>query len=210
MWIRTAVFFTRLFDSGASKRRILAGALGPVLLGLGQGISISTGYGSFGYSVLLDGIGKTFLVPFWLSHTVVTVACYLLAWFWGRVPLGLGTLAALLLIGPAISFGSGIVPEGLSLASNVAVFAFGLLLVTFGIALAASAALGPDGFSSLSLAAERVNHWAFAAATLLWELTAIAAGFILGGSVGIATAVGLLIVPLLLHLFIPPLRRVLQ
>ena len=202
-------FFNRLFDVGASRRRILAGAVGPVLLGLGQGISISTGYGYFGFSVLLDGLNKTFLVPFWLSYTVITISCYLLAWLWGRVPLGLGTVAALLLVGPAISFGSQIVPDNLSTAVSILTFSLGLFLFTLGIAFAASAALGPDGLSSLSLAAERAHHWAFSLATLLWDITAIAAGVILGGSIGMATAIGLLIVPILLHLFIPPLRRLL-
>jgi len=203
-------FLSRLFDTGASPQRIVAGAMGPVFLGLGQGISISAGYGTFGLSVLLDGINKTFFMPFWFSHTILTMGCYLLAWLWGRVPLGLGTLAALLLIGPAISFGSVIVPQDLSLAENIAVFALGLFLFAFGIALAASAALGPDAFSSLSLAAERVNQWNFPLATLLWDITAITSGLILGGSVGIATAIGLLAVPLLLHLLIPPLRHVLH
>jgi len=124
--------------------------------------------------------------------------------------LGLGTLTALLLIGPAISIGVDIIPAGLSFGENLSVFGAGLFLFAFGMALAAAAALGPDGITSLSLAAERVNHWAIPLATLLWDITAIAAGFILGGSVGIATAVGLLAVPILLHLFIPPLRRVLQ
>jgi len=203
-------FFSRLFDINASPRRIVAGAMGPVLLGLGQGISIAAGYGTFGLSVLLEGIHKTLFVPFWFSHTIIAICCYLLAWFWGRVPLGLGTLATLLLIGPAISFGSVIVPEGLSLAENISVFALGLFLFALGIALAASAALGPDAFSSLSLAAERVNHWNFPLATLLWDITAITSGMILGGSVGIATAIGLLTVPLLLHLLIPPLRHLLH
>jgi len=203
-------FFNRLFDVSASSRRVIAGALGPVLLGLGQGMAISAGHGAFGFSVLLDGINKTFLVPFWISQTIITVSCLILAWLWARVPLGLGTLTALLLIGPAISFGADVIPEGLTFGANISVFVAGLFLFAFGIALAAAAALGPDGFTALSLAAERVNRWAIPLATLLWDITAIAAGMILGGSVGIATAVGLLGVPFLLYLFIPPLRRVLQ
>jgi len=108
------------------------------------------------------------------------------------------------------SFGAGIVPDGLSFSANIGVFALGLFLFAFGMALAASAALGPDGMTSLSLAAERVNRWTVPLATLLWDITAIAAGIIMGGSTGVATAIGLLGVPFLLQLFIPPLRRALQ
>lgn len=199
----------RLFDVGASPRRIVGGAIGPLLLGLGQGISVSAGFGSFGFAVLLDGLNRTFLVPYWVSQVVITVCCYMLAWFWGRVPFGLGTLTTLLFIGPAISFGAAITPESLPFTGNLIAFVVGLFIFAFGISLSASAALGPDGVTALSLAAERGHQWSIPKANLLWNVTAVIAGMILGGNFGVATVIGLLTVPLLINRLLPPLRRML-
>lgn len=207
---RSAGNFTNFFDLGASNRRIVAGALGPALLGLGLGISISAGFGTFGFSVLLDGINKTFGVPFWVSQTVLTMSFYLIAWLWARVPLGPGTVTTLLLIGPAISFGASLPPNDIAFAGNLLAFVLGLLLFAGGISLAAAAALGPDGVTALSLAAERKQNWPVSKATFLWDITAIATGVVLGGNFGVATVVGLFAVPFLIHLFIPPLRRLLH
>lgn len=200
-------FLNNLLSTDASIGRILVGALGPLLLGLGSGISVSAGFGIFGFTVLLDGLSNTFQIPMWLSQSAITIACYLLAWFWGRIPLGLGTVTTLLLIGPAISFGASVTPEGLGFFGNMIAFIFGLFLFAFGITAAAAAALGPDGVTALSLAAERRHRWPVPRATFLWNFTAILAGVILGGKFGIATVIALFTVPYLIHLFMPPLRR---
>lgn len=58
----------------ASPRRMLAGFSGPVLLGLGSGMSIQAGFGSFGFSVLLDGLQLTSGLPLWSSQIAFTLA----------------------------------------------------------------------------------------------------------------------------------------
>lgn len=78
----------------ASHRQMIAGALGPVLLGLGSGVSISAGFGSFGFSVFLDGVNQTAHVPLWLSQVIMTMIFFTLPgcgpefrWGWARLPL---------------------------------------------------------------------------------------------------------------------------
>jgi len=148
-------------------------------------------------------------VPFWLLPPVFTIGCCLFAWFWGRVPFGWGTLVAFLLVGPAIGVGVGFGPVELTFTSNITALLLGLILFSGGISLAAASALGPDGVTALSLAAENRHQWPVSLSIVLWDLTAIAAGVILGGSIGIATVVGLIAVPFLIRLFLPAFRRVL-
>ena len=193
-----------------SSCRIAAGITGPLLLGLGSGVSISAGFGSFGFSVLLDGILLTSGQPLWLSQIIITLCFYLIAWFWARIPLGVGTLPALLLIGPAISLGATLTPDTQLFIGNLLAFSAGIVMFALGISLAAAAALGPDGITALSLAAEKKHGCSIAKANLLWNFLAIATGILLGGNFGPATIIGLFTVPLLIKFFIPRLRQFLE
>jgi len=109
-----------------------------------------------------------------------------------------------------MGIGVGSTPVEPSLIGGVMALLLGLIIFSGGISLAAAAANGPDGVTALSLAAERVHQWPIPLSFVLWDLTAIAAGVILGGSIGIATVVGLIAVPLLMRLFLPAFRRVIK
>lgn len=191
----------------ASHRQMIAGALGPVLLGLGSGVSISAGFGSFGFSVFLDGVNQTAHVPLWLSQVIMTMIFFYIAWVWARIPLGLGTVTALCLVGPAISAGATLTPISTVFTVHLLAFPVGLFLFSFGISLSAAAALGPDGVTALSLAAEKKQNWPVANSNLVWNLSAILIGTTLGGNVGPATFIGLLVTPIVIHHTLPWLRQ---
>lgn len=189
---------------------MLAGFAGPVFLGLGLGISISAGFGSFGFSVLLDGLYQTFSIPLWLSQSVMTLCFFGIAWQWANIPLGLGSLPTLLLIGPAISVGATLTPADYLFTGNLLAFIAGLIVFSFGISLSAAAALGPDGVTALSLAAEKRIGWSIPKATFIWEILAILLGTALGGNLGVATVAGLFCVPMLIYWILPWLRLALN
>lgn len=192
--------------TGIPAHRLIAGLSGPVLLGFGSGISITAGFGSFGFSVLLDGLHQLTSMPLWLSQFIITVVFYFIAWFWGKIPLGIGTLPSLLLIGPAISLGATITPDSISIAGNLVAFTVGLVFFALGISLAAAAALGPDGITAVSLAAEKKNAIPVSRSNFVLNLAAIALGVSLGGNFGVATVVGLFVVPILIGQFLPVIR----
>ena len=195
-----------VFVLRASQSRVIAGMTGPVLLGIGSGISISAGFGSFGFSVLLDGLHHIVDAPLWFSQIVMTLLFFCIAWRYARIPLGMGTLPALLLVGPAISLSATITPDTLPLAAHVAAFLVGLFMFAMGISLSAAAALGPDGVTALSLAAEKRWQWPVPQANFIWNLSAITVGLSLGGNVGPATIVGLFATPVLIRILLPRLR----
>lgn len=198
---------SEIFIFRASPSRMIAGLSGPILLGIGSGISISAGFGSFGFSVLLDGVNQVLSIPLWVSQVVMTVLFFCIAWIWGRIPLGMGTLPALLLVGPAISLGASLTPLALPLAWHAVAFFVGLFMFAFGISLSAAAALGPDGVTALSLAAEKRWRWPVSRANFIWNFSAICIGMVLGGNIGPATVVGLIVTPMLIHYFLPRLRQ---
>lgn len=191
----------------ASPFRVLAGISGPLLLGLGSGISVSAGFGAFGFSVLLDGIYTSGGLPLWVSQIIITLLFYLIAGVWAGIPLGVGTFPSLLFIGPAISFGATFTPDHLMFFGNLLAFVVGLLLFALGISLAAAAALGPDGITAMSLAAEKRLRLAVPHSNFILNLTAISIGIYLGGSAGPATFAGLIVAPMLIRQMLPVLRH---
>ncbi len=199
-----------IFDFNVSRRRAFAGCSGPLLLGLGTGISASAGFGALGVTVLLDGLYNTYGVPFWVSQLTLSVVSYWLVWVWARIPLGLGTLPCLLLIGPAISFGATIAPQDLHFFGNVLALLIGTVVFAIGISMSASAALGPDAKTALSLAAEKKNHWPIPRSEFYFTLTALGIGIALSGNFGVGTILNLIAMPVLLKQFIPPMRRYLS
>lgn len=196
--------------STASEARLLAGLSGPILLGLGSGISVSAGFGALGFSVLLDGINASTGLPLWLSQIIITLLFYAIAGVWAGIPLGTGTLPSLLLIGPAISLGANATPDNLAFIGHLAAFAVGLFLFALGISLAAAAALGPDGITALSLAAEKRTSLTIPQSNFLLNLSAIVTGALLGGKFGPATIAGLFAVPILIRSMLPSLRQCLN
>lgn len=199
-------FYDKVFCIRASRSRMLAGFAGPLLLGIGSGVSVSAGFGSFGFAVLLDGLHTSFGVPLWASQVAVTILFYLIAWVWAKIPLGMGTLPTLFLIGPVISLGATFTPEALPFAGHLLAFAMGLFLFAVGISLSAAAALGPDGVTALSLAAEKRHGMPVPKATFVWNASAIVLGISLGGSYGVATFIGLATVPMFIQMMLPWLR----
>ena len=195
-----------VFRFQASRSRMIAGFSGPLLLGVGSGISVSAGFGPLGFSVLLHGLNESFGAPLWLSQLLITLLFYLIAWKWAKIPLGMGTLPTLLLIGPAISLGATLTPITLPMAGHAVAFVSGLTLFALGISLSAAASLGPDGVTALSLAAEKRHALPIPRANCLWNSLAICMGILLGGRYGIATFIGLFSVPLLIGWILPWLR----
>ena len=204
---KPSIGLDKIFCFHASRSRMIAGFVGPLLLGLGSGISVSAGFGPLGFSVLLDGLHGSLAAPLWQSQLLLTLVFYLIAWKWAEIPLGMGTLPTLLLIGPAISLGATLTPINLSFSGHALAFTLGLIYFSLGIALSAAASLGPDGVTALSLAAEKRHGIPVARANFIWNASAICIGISLGGNYGAATLIGLFTVPLLIQLFLPWLRR---
>ena len=120
--------------------------------------------------------------------TVVIVVGIVILVFW--IPLrqrpGLGTVLNTLTVGLVIDLAVRVVPEPELLAARIPLLVAGIVITGLGMGLYIGAGLGPgprDGLMT-GLAAKGFPLWAVR--TVL-ELAALAAGWILGGNVGIGT-----------------------
>ena len=167
------------------RRRLPQLLVGIPVLGVGIAMTLQARLGVSPYDVLHQGIaaktGRSI-------GTVVIVVGLVILVFW--IPLrqrpGLGTVLNTLTVGLVIDLALHVVPEPDLLAARIPLLVAGIVITGLGMGLYIGAGLGPgprDGLMT-GIAAKGFPLWAVR--TVL-ELAALAAGWILGGNVGIGT-----------------------
>ncbi len=202
--------FTQMFAfKEFSALRLIVGSISPCLIGLGVGISIPLQLGSFTFGAFFEGLLETFGIALWLSNLLLAFSLYFLAWFIGRIMLGVGTLPTIFLISPAIEIGAAIVPEDTPIVARLIILSISLAIFGLGILLSAAAALGPEPVSALCLAFESRYGWSISRSIFAMNLAATTLGFLLGGTIMAATVVSLFTPALFLALGLTKTRALL-
>jgi len=136
--------------------------------------------------------------------TVGISALVLLLWIPLRQRPGFGTISNAVLVGIAIDASLAILPVPHHLLLRFAYLATGIVLTAIATGLYVGAAFGPgprDGLMT-GLAAHGIP---IAVARTAIELSVLAAGYFLGGSVGIGTVIFAVTIGPLVHYFLPRL-----
>lgn len=179
-------------DSPHLAVRLVRLYVGLAAYGLAIALLLRSGLGSSPWDVLSQGVARTAGLSFGATTVAVSVLV-LAAWIPLRQRPGWGTLSNTLLIGVFADLGLAWVPappEGaLHLLWQCFVLAGGLVLLALASALYIGARLGPgprDGLMTGLVARTGRPVWMVRCAI---ELTVVLAGWLLGGTVGIGTAV---------------------
>ncbi len=163
--------------------------LGFLLFGMSIAIMIRANLGTSAWAVLEVAISQmTGLTPGTLSvivgFVVLTIAISL------REPIGWGTLANIIFIGPWEDLALWLIP---SVKDNLAVQIPMLLGAIFLMGLASAVYIGVDAGAgprdSLMLAVRHKTGWSIRAARGAIEVTVVALGWWLGGPAGLGTVV---------------------
>jgi uncharacterized membrane protein YczE len=168
------------------RRRIPRLVAGLVLLGLGIAFMVAADLGLAPWSVLDQGISEHTGIPIG-TVSIIVGAFVLAAWLPLRERPGLGTVLNVFLIGLTIDAALLVLDTPGSPAARVAYLAIGAFLWGPGTGLYIGAGLGPgprDGLMT-GLAARGVGS--IRAVRTGLELSALTAGWLLGGRVGIGT-----------------------
>lgn len=161
--------------------------LGLYLVGLGLAMMIHTQLGVPPWDVLTQGIQHQTGWSFALAASVVS-AVVLLLWIPIRQKPGIGTLINAFSIGPFADLNRPLMPNFDSFWGNLLWLILGLLVVATGSGLYISAHLGGGPRDGLMVGLTRVLGWPFWLVRTIGEATVLFSGWILGGTVGIGTA----------------------
>ncbi len=119
--------------------------------------------------------------------TVVTSLLLLAVWIPLRQRPGLGTIANAVIVGPVLDLGVWLIPPPHALAGQVALLVAALLGIAVATGLYVGAGWGPGPRDGLMTGLAQLGV-PIAAARMAIEVTVLAAGWTLGGTVGVATA----------------------
>jgi uncharacterized membrane protein YczE len=167
-------------------RQLAQVLVGLWLFGAGEALLVASELGNSPWTVFAEGVSKH--TPLSIgAATLATSFAVLLCWIPLRERPGLGTLLNAVVIGVAIDATLALLPELHAVPVRWAAMLGGIAVVGLGSGLYLTAALGPGPRDGLMTGVHARYGWPLAGVRTGIELTAVAAGFLLGGTVGIGS-----------------------
>ena len=189
----------------AMTRRLFQLYAGLLLYGLSLALQVQAMLGLGPWDVFHEGVAEHTGLSF---GTVVILASIgvLLLWIPLKQRPGLGTISNVLIVGLAADLGLAFIPEGGTLPVQLLMLAAGVGLNAVAGAAYLGANLGPGARDGLMTGFVRVTGASVGKVRTAIELSIMAIGFALGGTVGLGTIVYALSIGPLLQLMIPTFK----
>lgn len=160
--------------------------LGLYLFGTGDAMLVVSGLGVSPWTVLGQGLGDRLGISIGLATFIVSAAVLLL-WIPLREVPGLGTIANAIVIAIALQVGVTFLPDPTNVVMQFAFVLLGIGLIGFGSGLYLTTRLGPGPRDGWMTGIHLRTGWPVSAVRLCIEVVVLAAGWLLGGTVGIGT-----------------------
>lgn len=166
---------------------------GLTIFGIGEAFLVVTGLGNSPWVVLSEGISLN--TPFNIGESTFLVSLAVLAlWIPLRQRPGFGTLANIVVIAAAIEIGLALIPEVNNLSLKFFYIFFGIGLVGIGSALYITCGLGTGPRDGLMTGLHFKTGVRVGRVRLGIEVVALSIGALLGGSLGVGTALFALLI----------------
>jgi uncharacterized protein len=157
--------------------------LGLTLFGVGEGLVVASELGNSPWTVFAEGLSVQ--TPLSIgAATFVIGACVLLCWLPLRERPGLGTVLNVLIISAMIDVTLWLLPALDAVAVRWMALAGGIALVGIGSGFYLTAHLGPGPRDGLMTGIHAGTGWPIFAVRTGIEASAVAIGWVLGGTVG--------------------------
>jgi uncharacterized membrane protein YczE len=185
-------------------RRLSQLYLGLLLYGVSDAMLLLAGLGVDPWDVLHQGLSRRLGLGVG-TWALIVGGGVLLLWFPLRQKPGMGTVSNALVIGPVIDLVLVTVPAPTGLAARLTVMVSGVLLNGVATGAYIGAGLGPGPRDGLMTGMAARGHSIRVVRTGI-ELSVLAVGWLLGGTVGAGTVLYALAIGPLVHVFVPRLR----
>jgi uncharacterized membrane protein YczE len=186
-------------------RRLLQLYVGLTIYGISAALQVQAGLGLDPWDVLHQGLAHK--VGMQIGTLVILVGAFvLLAWIPLRQRPGIGTISNVILIGLSLNVSLNFVPEPDGLVGRWAMLLAGIVLGGVATGMYITAELGPGPRDGLMTGLARVSGRSIRLTRTAIELTVLALGFLLGGTVGIGTLLYALMIGPLAQFFLAIFR----
>ena len=170
-----------------SPLRVLILFFGLAIFGLGDSLFIQAGIGNAPWTVFAEGLTYKTGMSIGFATFVISVFVLLL-WIPLKERPGFGTVSNIVLIATFIELGTHIFPEANSFAVGIAYNFIGISLVGIGSALYITCGLGPGPRDGAMTGLHYRTGVRVGRVRMAIEVTVLAIGFLMGGTVGVGTA----------------------
>lgn len=178
---------------------------GLFLYGIALAMLVQGSLGLAPWNTLASGLVEITGISFGMMTNLIGLVVLLL-WIPLRQRPGVGTVLNVLLVGTSAEIGVWLLPQPSDLVAQVALFTGGLLLLAAATGIYIAPGLGPgprDGLMTGLHERTGAPVWLCRAGV---EITVLAAGWLLGGMVGIGTVAEALLIGPMVHRTLPFFR----
>jgi uncharacterized membrane protein YczE len=183
--------------------------LGLIIFGLGDSLLIQGNLGNAPWTVFAQGLTKKTGLSIG-EATLVISTFVLLIWIPLREKPGFGTLSNIVLIATFIQVGTEIFPEQSSLVSGIGFDLLGIAMVGLGSALYITCGLGPGPRDGAMTGIHYRTGIRVGRVRLGIEVVVLIIGWLMGGTVGIGTALFALLIGQSVAIFLGIVARLTQ
>lgn len=176
-----------------SPLRVFILFFGLAIFGLGDSLFIQAGIGNAPWTVFAEGLTYKTGMSIGFATFVISVFVLLL-WIPLRERPGFGTLANIVLIASFIEIGTHLFPVANSFAVGIAYNFIGISLVGIGSALYITCGLGPGPRDGAMTGLHYRTGVRVGRVRMAIEVTVLVIGFLMGGTVGVGTALFALLI----------------
>lgn len=167
---------------------------GSAMMGISIDLFVRSGLGLDPLSVFQSGSGRVLGLSLGTVSQLLMLSIIVLLFFLDRKRIGLGTVLNSVLVGAFINgFSSLIVRGGEGFGERIACMAAGLVLMGAGIGLYVAAGLGEAGIDALMVYFSGKLKKDVHMTRIILDVLLSAAGFALGGTLGAATVLSMLL-----------------
>lgn len=183
-------------------RRVIQLFIGLILYGVGCAMTVEAGLGVDPWTVLAEGLSiHTGIGIGWIANILGFFV--LLLWIPLRQKPGVGTIANILLVGTSMQVVLWVFPPVSGVVAQFAVLLGGIVVVAVASGLYIGAHFGPGPRDGLMTGMHRRLGWPIWTCRAIVELTVLAIGWLLGGTVGIGTVLFAFLIGPLVHIALP-------
>jgi uncharacterized membrane protein YczE len=193
----------RFLPRDRAAERLARCIFGLALFGVGVALLIGSDLGAAPWDVFHTGVSELTGIPVG-TVLILTGLALLLLWIPLREQPGIGTILNAIEIGLVVDLVLPALPEPDHIAAGVAMMVGGILLIALGSGFYIGAGLGPGPRDGLMTGLARRGLSIRTARTGI-EVTVLVIGVLLGGAIGIGTAVFALSIGPLVHWLLPRL-----
>ena len=192
-----------------SSTRVLILFVGLIVFGLGDSLLIQGNLGNAPWTVFAQGL--TLKTGLSIGEATLVISTFvLLIWIPLREKPGFGTLSNIVLIATFIQVGTQVFPEQNSLATGIAFDLLGIAMVGLGSALYITCGLGPGPRDGAMTGIHYRTGIRVGRVRLGIEIVVLIIGWLMGGTVGLGTALFALLIGQSVAIFLGIVARLTQ